>query len=1231
MTKHVSDNNRKDGGNASVRWAEKPLGFVVELCRCMFINKRRGAFGLLIICGMLGLCCVYGISGAADGEKSESESAQSSGGGMKTPGLTDEENQRMNKLISDFIVTTDKSELAAIQVEIDKLSELAKLRLAAASESEVEPAGPAVPESDFLVGDENEQMNSLMAAMMAAQAAGDDEQAKAVQDEIDKLMQGALSRQAAKKSEVQSEPKSRSVSKNGLLPSEEKRINTLKMQLKAAHATNDQKKVESIERQIDVLMEGAITRQRKAELGEPSGEDTEASSSSDDAEVDELMAEVEAEVEAAEESSDEAAVEPDSDPSETEEPAGAADEKKNEPVEAVEQALPKLAPPPVIPKPDPQPDDIVKLDLKDDQLDLGMLIETVGKELGFSFLYDNASEQAFKVKLRQYGDVRRGDLLPLLESVLSFSGQTLVREDPFIRVVNKVEATKKATPYMGFGLEMPDIAEGDAVVTQIVPLQYTQTNTAKAFLTNFTPDASGIIDVPGSNQLIITEYAQRLERLLQLIELIDQPGPERALEVMDLEFVKADDVKGQIEELLAALAEQGVLETGGEGAPAPVRIDPRTKRPIRNPASPSTGGSSGKDGPTILVDERTNRLLVVATEDEMDMIQELLDILDIDRPDLEISLEVFTIEYVEAAEIVDQLDSLLEALSDEKASTATTGESGTAAAAPAAVKAPQPVRSRTSRTRDSGDKRTGPFLLADERTNRVLMVGTDEQVDQIEDLLFVLDVPPVEYGQQELFIHQPQYVEAEEVRRILDDLEITRSTRQSARDRARTFERGRTPDMRARTTGDENNNDGGFFGAEEPDVRIAIQESTNRIFIMATAKQLKDIREIMEYIDIEPEDRLGAIKIYKLENRDPESVQEMLTELMESKQEVMQGEQNVNVPGREGAPIIVALKDIHAVAVRGTKTQHEEIAAIIEQLDERLPQVLIEAILVQINADDILKVGISLKDKWELGGSRMISGISPFPLGELTQSDNNIVSGTGGTLAFFDDSSVYATLEALQEAGNAKIVSRPRILVSDNFGDDENTATITSTRSEPTTKTTIQAGSDTPIIEFNEYQEAGTTLEIVPHISEGNFLQLDITLTVDSFDGQSSGNIPPPKSNNELTTMVTVPDGKTIILGGLTTQTNSIDVKKVPVLGDLPLVGALFRNTARSNINSVLYVFVRAHIVRSQGENSEFQDLERLSQPEIDKVKKGEDAYYQTPLIPGLPAEKRPLGVGVFE
>ena len=964
----------------------------------------------------------------------------------------------------------------------------------------------------------------------------------------------------------------------------------------------------------------------------------------------------------------------------------------------------------------PSPDDIVKLNTTNNLLDINILIEIVGKELQFTFLYDNTTGVSGQVKLQQYGQIRRRDLLPLLESMLSFQKLTMIREDPFIRIVKRDESLKKTYPRLVVGPNTPALGPGDQVISQIVAIEHVKIEDVKNLLNQFT-DPSVMVPIANTNYLIITEYARRLPRLLEMIELIDQPGPPKTLVSFELQYVQTKDISTQLDSLLKSLLAEGLMDTGTAATatqpaakpaqPAPrsrrraaarrkpakqpakkvitagpiVHVDERAnrflvigteeqleqvanlldlldvdqpgldirlvpfeithvqatdikpqlaelidalaqqagaplvtaqsptavgdkKRPA--PAKPSAAKPTGK-GPYMLVDERTNRLFVVGTPDQIDQVGELLALLDIEKPGPPIKLEPVKVTHVNAVDVVSQLADLIRALADQTSET----DRATTPTPAAEAKARRSARlARSTRTAQSpGDTTVGPYMLADERTNRLLVVGTDEQIGQVIELLGLLDIPPYEYGQAVIHVYQPQYVDAAEALKIMDQLGITKTEPLRPREQARRGpERART----ATTTEAQ-----GLLAEQEFDIRVAVQESLNKMFILATEPQHHDISELLVHIDQEPNDAVGAIQIYFLENREPEIVADMLIDLLDSDTTDVQSK--TTIPGKEGAPKIYALDDIYAVAVRGSKKQHEDIQNIIAKLDKRLPEVLVEAILVQVNTSDSLDLGVTLQDTRSIGGSRNISGSSPFNIGTIAQTGSMVTSTGGAVLAYMSDDLVYATLEALQEQGDAKIVSKPRILVADN-----EEGTMSNTRSEPTTTTTFQTGSDVPIRDFKSYVDAGTTLTITPHISEGDFLRLEITLDVDSFDGEGSGDIPPPKSSNNLSTVVSVPDAKTIVLGGLTTQTNAIDVRKVPFLGDIPLIGAAFRSVSRSTNHGLLYVFVRANIVRSDTpETVQFEDLDRISAPYRDRLRQSENSYQHQTVIPGIPDQRK--------
>jgi len=211
-------------------------------------------------------------------------------------------------------------------------------------------------------------------------------------------------------------------------------------------------------------------------------------------------------------------------------------------------------------------------------------------------------------------------------------------------------------------------------------------------------------------------------------------------------------------------------------------------------------------------------------------------------------------------------------------------------------------------------------------------------------------------------------------------------------------------------------------------------------------------------------------------------------------------------------------------------------------------------------------------------------------------------SGTG----FYADEHINFLLNAIQTKKYGRILARPKLLVNDNEVGNISTQEqepIVSAETKIIPGTTAGQSSITaPSVKIDTYT-AGITLEIEPHISKGNQLRLKITLSRTDFrlnlpydfGGGVAGQTPPDLLTTDLTTVVTVPDGSTIILGGMERLNQSKGGTKVPILGDIPLIGGLFRDTTNTDTKSRLYVFVKAHILRPGDEMTGASDIEAVS------------------------------------
>jgi general secretion pathway protein D len=208
----------------------------------------------------------------------------------------------------------------------------------------------------------------------------------------------------------------------------------------------------------------------------------------------------------------------------------------------------------------------------------------------------------------------------------------------------------------------------------------------------------------------------------------------------------------------------------------------------------------------------------------------------------------------------------------------------------------------------------------------------------------------------------------------------------------------------------------------------------------------------------------------------------------------------------------------------------------------------------------------------------------------------------------------------MEQKDYGRVLAKPKILVNDNEAGTISTTDVTYVRKETGAVVEGSTGVVQTGFDFQSY-DAGITLQIIPHISRGDLLRLDITLEREDF-GTITGDRPPDTTGSNIDTTVTVPDGSTIILGGMLKLNQSKGGTKVPILGDIPLLGGLFRSTSNSDLQRNLYVFVKAEIIRPDKEGFAGGELQRLSDRNREAFEKHEIEFQNYKNWPGVKSRK---------
>lgn len=295
-----------------------------------------------------------------------------------------------------------------------------------------------------------------------------------------------------------------------------------------------------------------------------------------------------------------------------------------------------------------------------------------------------------------------------------------------------------------------------------------------------------------------------------------------------------------------------------------------------------------------------------------------------------------------------------------------------------------------------------------------------------------------------------------------------------------------------------------------------------------------------------------------------------------------------------GGATVQADPSTNTLIISAPPPLYRSLREIIDQLDQRRAQVLVESLIVEVTSDNAAEFGI----QWMVGGDDIASGRSSFVGGSnlggsgINSSGVTTIDALGrglslgvvkGTVNILGNEilNLGVLARALQTKGGVNILSTPNLMTLDN-----EEASIMVGRTVPFVTgqyTTSGDGASNPFQTITR-EDIGLTLRIRPQISEGGAVKMALYQEVSSIDGASvvtnagSGLITRKRA---LQTNVLVDDGQIIVLGGLLEDNISDSTRSVPLLGDIPVLGSLFRYDTRSRTKTNLMVFLRPHIVRN--------------------------------------------------
>ncbi|MES9901493.1 MAG: type II secretion system secretin GspD, partial [Sedimenticola sp.] len=285
------------------------------------------------------------------------------------------------------------------------------------------------------------------------------------------------------------------------------------------------------------------------------------------------------------------------------------------------------------------------------------------------------------------------------------------------------------------------------------------------------------------------------------------------------------------------------------------------------------------------------------------------------------------------------------------------------------------------------------------------------------------------------------------------------------------------------------------------------------------------------------------------------------------------------------------------------------LKAVVEQLDVRRAQVLIEAIIAELRYDKSVELGV----EWQVGSSNGVDAGTNLP---LTSSVGSSISGypttigSGFSLGFFHSGDLRLLLKAFSGNSDTNILSTPSLVTLDN---EEATIHVGQNVPFVTGQYTNNdsAGATNPF-QTIERHDVGVKLKVTPHINDGDTVKLTIEQEISSVDsGSGTGGL--ITNQRLIQTTILVENEEVVVLGGLMEDSLTENVSKVPLLGDIPLLGHLFRSQRSTMEKKNLMVFLRPQIIRNQQHSSDLTNRKYTRIRSLQKKKKAQGA----PLLPG--------------
>jgi len=391
-----------------------------------------------------------------------------------------------------------------------------------------------------------------------------------------------------------------------------------------------------------------------------------------------------------------------------------------------------------------------------------------------------------------------------------------------------------------------------------------------------------------------------------------------------------------------------------------------------------------------------------------------------------------------------------------------------------------------------------------------------------------------------------------------------------------------------------------IYQPQKKGVYISDYSVNNSIVVMGARGQLKEISRIIEQLDKKSDTRekTRRFRVYYLQNANAEDLAKIISTMLKEGSTVKQKTaptktRKGKTPAADGKSFISTKvssdEETNSLIMYLTDAEYEEVEKLVRRLDTPRKQVLVSAVIAEVSLKRLQSTGanwqVISKDGYgaAFGGGKSMEAIyqtlasGNFILGGIGKNKTTI--NVGGRKIEYPD--VFALISFLNEDNDFNLLSAPRILTLDHKESKINVGSII-----PFATGVKFDANGQPIVTY-DYKDVGLELKVTPHVSQGKYIKMEVSQKIQDVTDYiqqnlgAIGYVVPVVSTREVETNITVGDAQTIIIGGLVSKKTIDSIKKVPLLGDIPIIGLAFKNRQKQHQKTTLFIFLTPHIIES--------------------------------------------------